>query len=98
MAEKIRIMRKRDQINWSKEKALDLREIFGSDLGPVAGYPEIFRDIPQSLQENSKIVPLRGFLPNPFQFIIQPSDAIQSLYRKNRQITYKNEAARRKQN
>jgi hypothetical protein len=77
MAQKIRIMKKRDRKDWSKEKAVDLREIFGLSIGPVAGYPENFRVIPKSLQENSRRVPLRGFLPNPFQFIIHlPSDAI----------------------
>jgi hypothetical protein len=32
-------------------------EILGSNLGPETGYPEVFRDIPQSLQENAGIVP-----------------------------------------
>jgi hypothetical protein len=67
-------MRKRERIDWSEEKAGDLREILCSNLGRVKGYSDILRDIPQPLQENSRIVILRGhdgFLPNPFQFFIR---------------------------
>jgi hypothetical protein len=65
---------KGDRIDWSKEKAGDLREILGSNLGRVTGYPDIFCDIPRPLQENSRILILRGhdgFLPNSFQLIIR---------------------------
>jgi hypothetical protein len=32
-------------------------EVPGSNLGPVTGYPEVFRGVPQSLQPNAGIVP-----------------------------------------
>jgi hypothetical protein len=36
---------------------LRIREILGSNLGPETDYPEVFRDVPQSLQKNAGIVP-----------------------------------------
>jgi hypothetical protein len=47
--------------------------VLSSNLGWVIGYPELFRDFPQVLQENCVIVYRLGhgcFLPNSFQFII----------------------------
>jgi hypothetical protein len=47
------------------------RELFGSNLGRVTGYPEGFRGFHQSLQ--AKPTNDDRFFPNPFQFIIQQS-------------------------
>jgi hypothetical protein len=50
-------------------------EGLGSNIGgPDIGYPDSFRGIPQSLRDNTGLVPQimsRRFLPHPLQLIIQ---------------------------
>jgi hypothetical protein len=48
---------------------LRIQEVTGSDLAPQTGYAEVFRGIPQSLQESDSIMPghkLRPLLSSSF--------------------------------
>jgi hypothetical protein len=51
-------------------------EVSASNLCPESGYPDCFRDFPQSIEANAGVVPERGhyrFLPHPFQLTIHLS-------------------------
>jgi hypothetical protein len=60
---------------------LRIREVPGSNLSPVTGYPDLgFCGFPQSLQANAGIDLKLGhdhFLPHPFQFIVHYHPLIQ---------------------
>jgi hypothetical protein len=62
-----------------------------SNLVKDTGYPDwCFSDFPQTLQENSRIVPRSGNEHFLLSFVILPTDVIQYIYWQRRNITLKN--------
>lgn len=59
-----------ERAGWRSNNA---HEVPRSNPGRVIIYPEVFRGIPPSPQENTGIIPQLGRYQNPFSCIIQKS-------------------------